>query len=102
MHQQSHNSNFYVTFCQPTFGLPHPHPGINSITPTIIETTSQYSSSVTPTTATTTANAATTATAVISTTTSNGYSLKLSSLCPQIQLTNRPGQSLVNPSCREW
>ncbi|VDL90448.1 unnamed protein product [Schistocephalus solidus] len=23
--QQSDNSNFYVKFCQPSFGLPHPH-----------------------------------------------------------------------------
>ncbi|VDM02089.1 unnamed protein product [Schistocephalus solidus] len=43
-------------------------PGINSITPTIIETTSQYSSPVTPTNATTTAAAAVT-------TTSDGDSL---------------------------
>ncbi|VDL92472.1 unnamed protein product [Schistocephalus solidus] len=54
MYQQSDNSIFYVKFCQPSFGLPHPHswhqfqlnsanppsdsptltPGINSITPT--------------------------------------------------------------------
>ncbi|VDL94773.1 unnamed protein product [Schistocephalus solidus] len=49
MHQQTDNSNFYVKFCQPSFGLPHP-PGINSITPTMIETTSQYLSPVTSTT----------------------------------------------------
>ncbi|VDM04569.1 unnamed protein product [Schistocephalus solidus] len=45
-------------------------PGINSITPTIIETTSQYSSPETPTTATTTAFAFT-----ITTTISDGDSL---------------------------
>ncbi|VDL98083.1 unnamed protein product [Schistocephalus solidus] len=39
-------------------------PGINSITPTIIETTSLYSSPVTPTTATTTAFTTTTTTTV--------------------------------------
>ncbi|VDL98867.1 unnamed protein product [Schistocephalus solidus] len=47
MHQISHNSKF----CQPSFGPPTLNPGINSITPTIIEITSQYSSSGTPTTA---------------------------------------------------
>ncbi|VDM01263.1 unnamed protein product [Schistocephalus solidus] len=50
MHQQSNNCNFYVKFCQPSFRLPTLITGINSITPTIIETTSQYLSPVTPTT----------------------------------------------------
>ncbi|VDL88747.1 unnamed protein product [Schistocephalus solidus] len=65
---------------QPSFRLTHPHPGINSITPTIIETTSLYSSPVTPTTATTTAAVADTAT----TTTSDGDSLLN---CPQCDCT---------------
>ncbi|VDL95335.1 unnamed protein product [Schistocephalus solidus] len=51
-------------------------PGINSITPTIIETTSQYSSPVTPTTATTTA--AIVATTITTTTSDVDYLLN----CP--------------------
>uniref|UniRef100_A0A183T9V9 C2H2-type domain-containing protein n=1 Tax=Schistocephalus solidus TaxID=70667 RepID=A0A183T9V9_SCHSO len=54
-------------------------PGINFITPTIIENTSQYSSPVTPTTATITAAAAT-----VTTTTSDGESLLN---CPQCDRT---------------
>ncbi|VDL99630.1 unnamed protein product [Schistocephalus solidus] len=50
MHQQSDNSKLYVKFCQYSFGLPPLTPGINSITTTIIETTSKYSSPVTSTT----------------------------------------------------
>ncbi|VDM00775.1 unnamed protein product [Schistocephalus solidus] len=56
-------------------------PGINSITPTIIETTSQYSSPVTPTTATTPDFAFTTTT---TTTISDGDSLLN---CPQCDRT---------------
>ncbi|VDM02930.1 unnamed protein product [Schistocephalus solidus] len=48
MHQLSDNSNFYVKFCQRSFRLYTLTPGINFITPTIIETTSTYSSPVTP------------------------------------------------------
>ncbi|VDL99700.1 unnamed protein product [Schistocephalus solidus] len=73
MHQQSDNSNFYVKFFQSSLGLPTLTPGINSITLTIIETTSQFSSPVTPTSATTTAFAA--ATTTTTTTTSDGVSL---------------------------
>ncbi|VDL92663.1 unnamed protein product [Schistocephalus solidus] len=47
MHQQSDNSNS----ANPPSDSPTLTPGINCITPTIIETTSQYSSPVTPTTA---------------------------------------------------
>ncbi|VDM03423.1 unnamed protein product [Schistocephalus solidus] len=60
MNQQSDNSKFYVIFCKPYLDYPTFTFGINSITPTIINTTSQYSSPVTPTTATTTAFAFTT------------------------------------------
>ncbi|VDL99860.1 unnamed protein product [Schistocephalus solidus] len=60
-------------------------PGINSITPTIIETTSQYSSPVIPTTATTTAFAfITTTITTTTTTTSDGDSLLN---CPQCDRT---------------
>ncbi|VDM03958.1 unnamed protein product [Schistocephalus solidus] len=83
MHHQSDNSNFYVKFCQPSFGLPHPR--IISNTPTIIETKSQCSSLVPPTTATTTAFAFTT-----TTTTIDGDSLLN---CPQCDciFTSRTG-----------
>ncbi|VDL87847.1 unnamed protein product [Schistocephalus solidus] len=66
MHQKSDNSNFYVKFCQPPSDSPTHTLGINFITPTVIETTSLYSSPVTPTTATTTAFAFTTSTTTIS------------------------------------
>ncbi|VDL85980.1 unnamed protein product [Schistocephalus solidus] len=59
---------------------------IKSITFTIIETTSQYSSPVTPTTAVTT---------------SDVDSPKLSSMRPHIHLMHRPGRSLANPSYRD-
>ncbi|VDL97562.1 unnamed protein product [Schistocephalus solidus] len=78
MHQQSDNSNFYVKFCQPSFRLHTLTPGTNPITPTIIETTSLYSSPVTPTIATTTAFTTTT------TTISDGDSLLN---CPQCDRT---------------
>ncbi|VDL97361.1 unnamed protein product [Schistocephalus solidus] len=48
MHQQSDNSNSYVQFSQHSYGLLLLAPGISSITPTIMETPSQYSSPVTP------------------------------------------------------
>ncbi|VDL96496.1 unnamed protein product [Schistocephalus solidus] len=72
IYQQSNNSNFYVKFCQ----LDSP-----TLTPTIIETTSQYSSPVTPTTA---------ATFTATTTISDGDSLLN---CPQCDrtLTSRIG-----------
>ncbi|VDL90894.1 unnamed protein product [Schistocephalus solidus] len=60
-------------------------PDINSITPTIIETTSQYSSPVTPTTATTT-----TVAAAVTTTTSNVDSLLNCPQCDNI-FTSRIG-----------
>ncbi|VDM02327.1 unnamed protein product [Schistocephalus solidus] len=76
-------------------------PGINSITPTIIETTSLYSSPVTPTTATTTAFAFTTTTTT--TTISDGDSLLN---CPQCDRTVTSCTGLVgsfaNPSYRDW
>ncbi|VDL93641.1 unnamed protein product [Schistocephalus solidus] len=53
--QQQYNFNF----CQPSFGSPMIIPGTNSTTPTIITTTSQYSSPVT-------------STAIVFTTTSDG------------------------------
>ncbi|VDL95821.1 unnamed protein product [Schistocephalus solidus] len=59
-------------------------PVINSITPTIIETTSQYSSPVTPTTATTTAFAFTATTTTTTTTISDGDSLLNCSQCNRI------------------
>ncbi|VDL78356.1 unnamed protein product [Schistocephalus solidus] len=62
----------------PSSDSPTLTPGINSITPTIIETTSQYSSPVTPTTA----FAFTTTTT--STTTSDGDSLPNSPQCDRI------------------
>ncbi|VDM02351.1 unnamed protein product [Schistocephalus solidus] len=71
-------------------------PGIKSITPTIIETTSQYSSPVTPTTATNTAFAATTfaataaATVTTTSTTSDGDSLLNCPQCDRI-FTSRIG-----------
>ncbi|VDL93046.1 unnamed protein product [Schistocephalus solidus] len=69
--------------------------GINSITPTIIETTNKYSSPITPTSATTTTFAFTTTT---TTTISDEDSPKLSSIRLHIHLTHRPGRSLANPS----
>ncbi|VDM00294.1 unnamed protein product [Schistocephalus solidus] len=60
-------------------------PGINSITPTIIETTSIYSSPVTPTTATTTAFAFTTTTTI-----SDGESLLSCTQCDR-KFTSRIG-----------
>ncbi|VDM01326.1 unnamed protein product [Schistocephalus solidus] len=71
---------------------------INSITPTIIETTSLYSSPVTPTNAITIAFAFTTTT---TTTISYGDSL-LNCPKPPIHLTHRPGWSLANQSNRDW
>ncbi|VDL93773.1 unnamed protein product [Schistocephalus solidus] len=70
----------------PTSDFPTLTPGINSITPTIIETTSQYSSPVTRTTATTTAFAFTTIT------TSNGDSLLT---CPHCNRTFTSRNGLV-------
>ncbi|VDM00126.1 unnamed protein product [Schistocephalus solidus] len=60
-------------------------PGINSITPTIIETTFQYSSPVTSTTVTTTAFAFTTSTTTTTTTTTSDGDSLLN--CPQCDCT---------------
>ncbi|VDL93614.1 unnamed protein product [Schistocephalus solidus] len=89
MHQQSDNSNFTSNSANPPSDSPTLTPGINSITPTIIETTSQYSSPVTPTTATTTAftaaaAAVTTTTTTTTTITSDGGTLVN---CPQCNRT---------------
>ncbi|VDL93023.1 unnamed protein product [Schistocephalus solidus] len=69
----------------PPSDSPNLTPGKKSITPTIIETTSHYSSPVTPTTTTTTTTTTTpttttTTTATTTTTSSNGDSPKLSSM----------------------
>ncbi|VDM03533.1 unnamed protein product [Schistocephalus solidus] len=102
MHQQSDNSNVFVNSADPPSDSPTLTPGINSITLTIIGTTSLYSSPVTPTTKTSTAFAFTTTTTTTTTTTiSDGDSPKLSSMRPHIHLTNRPGRSLANPSYRD-
>ncbi|VDM04135.1 unnamed protein product [Schistocephalus solidus] len=63
-------------------------PVINFITPTIIETTSQYSSPVTPTTATSTAFDAAAVTTTITTTTS---------MRPHIHLAHEPIRSHARP-----
>ncbi|VDL97413.1 unnamed protein product [Schistocephalus solidus] len=52
MQQQTENSHFYVKFCQLSFRPPTFTPDTNFTTPTLIETTSQYSSHVTSTTVT--------------------------------------------------
>ncbi|VDM02248.1 unnamed protein product [Schistocephalus solidus] len=88
-------NNLTIPTSTPIFANPpsdsptHIH-GINSITLTIIETTSRYSSPGTPYTATTTAFVAAAVTP------------KLSSIRPHIQLKHQPGQSLTNPSYRDW
>ncbi|VDL90727.1 unnamed protein product [Schistocephalus solidus] len=80
--QHQHHSDASATVMErPPDSHTH-NPGINSITPTIIETTSEYSSPVTYTT----------------NTISDGDSPKLSSWRLRIHLTHRPGQSPVNPS----